>query len=126
MEVRRYSKQREAILQNLKQRCDHPSADMVYESIRSTMPNISLGTVYRNLNTLSEDGAIIRFFVNGKERFDGNLTPHVHFVCTNCGDIHDIFHGSVDTFLTGVTHLLDCTVSSAQLVIHGKCNECHL
>ena len=124
MECKRYSRQREAILKNLQHRTDHPSADMVYESIRSEIPNISLGTVYRNLNTLSESGAILRFSVEGKERFDGNITPHIHFVCNGCGAIHDAFDSCVDDFIAQVSTLLGCTVHGANLVFQGKCSVC--
>ncbi|MBR3844913.1 MAG: transcriptional repressor [Clostridia bacterium] len=124
MEAKRYSRQREAILKNLQHRTDHPSADMVYESMRREIPNISLGTVYRNLNTLAENGSIIRFAVGGKEHFDGNITPHIHFVCTHCGAIRDLFHSCVDDFIHEASDLLHCTVSGANLVFQGKCNIC--
>ncbi len=124
MQPQRYSRQREAILHNLKGRCDHPCADMVYESLRQEIPNISLGTVYRNLNNLAADGSIIRFTVGGKERFDGNTIPHIHFVCDKCGEIHDVFHHSVDDFLSHMSHLLHCTVSGAHMVINGDCKSC--
>ena len=124
MECKRYSRQREAILQNLQSRTDHPSADMVYESIRQRIPNISLGTVYRNLHSLSENGSILRFTVEGKERFDGNITPHIHFVCNQCGTIHDAFDTCVDDFIAQVSALLGCTVNGANLVFQGKCSIC--
>ena len=119
MEAKRYSRQREAILKNLRHRTDHPSADMVYESLRHEIPNISLGTVYRNLNNLSENGSILRFAVGGKEHFDGNITPHIHFICTDCGAIQDVFHACVDDFTKGVSDLLNCTIHGANLVFHG-------
>jgi Fe2+ or Zn2+ uptake regulation protein len=97
---------------------------MVYESIRQELPNISLGTVYRNLNNLAADGSIVRFTVGGKERFDGNTTPHIHFVCDKCGEIQDVFHQNVNDFLAQMSHLLQCTVSRAHLVINGDCQSC--
>jgi Fe2+ or Zn2+ uptake regulation protein len=124
VQVQRYSRQREAILCNLKERSDHPCADMVYESIRLQIPNISLGTVYRNLKALADDGSIIRFNVGNKERFDGNTTPHIHFFCECCGEIRDVFHDSVNAFVENMSQLLDCTVSGAHLVITGKCEIC--
>ncbi len=124
MQPQRYSRQREAILLNLKERCDHPCADMVYESLRKEMPNISLGTVYRNLNSLAADGSIIRFTAGGKERFDGNTAPHIHFVCDQCGAIQDVFHHSVNDFLGQMSLLLRCTVNGAHLVINGNCEGC--
>lgn len=124
MQKQRYSRQREAVLLNLQGRRDHPSADMVYESLRQDWPNISLGTVYRNLNTLSADGSIVSFTVGGKERFDGNTVPHIHFVCTRCGTIQDVYHPSVEEFLGEMSELLHCTVSSAHIVMNGKCSVC--
>ncbi len=83
----RYSKQREVIARNLKNRTDHPSADMVYASVREQMPHISLGTVYRNLKDMTACGEAISFMVNGKEHFDGRNTPHIHLCCSRCGSI---------------------------------------
>lgn len=83
----RYSRQRELIARNLKNRSDHPSADMVYASVREQMPHISLGTVYRNLKDMMACGEAISFMVDGKEHFDGRNTPHIHLCCSRCGSI---------------------------------------
>ena len=83
----RYSRQRELIARNLKNRSDHPSADMVYASVREQMPHISLGTVYRNLKDMTSCGEAISFMVDGKEHFDGRNTPHIHLCCSRCGSI---------------------------------------
>lgn len=83
----RYSRQRELIARNLKNRSDHPSADMVYASVREQMPHISLGTVYRNLKDMTACGEAISFMVDGKEHFDGRNTPHIHLCCSRCGSI---------------------------------------
>ena len=66
---------------------DHPSADMVYASVREQMPHISLGTVYRNLKDMTACGEAISFMVDGKEHFDGRNTPHIHLCCSRCGSI---------------------------------------
>lgn len=83
----RYSRQRELIARNLINRSDHPSADMVYASVREQMPHISLGTVYRNLKDMTACGEAISFMVDGKEHFDGRNTPHIHLCCSRCGSI---------------------------------------
>lgn len=86
-----YSKQREAILNELKGRCDHPTAKQVYEGVRKSMPNISLGTVYRNLSALVENGEIISVSVgDGFEHFDGDRSFHLHQHCRLCGAITDV------------------------------------
>ena len=86
------SLQRDLIKKNLANRYDHPTADMVYYSIRQELPNISLGTVYRNLKFLVEQGDIISLNLgDSREHFDGHITPHYHFICSQCGTIEDIF-----------------------------------
>ena len=82
----KYSRQREAIVQYLTGRTDHPSAESVYQALRQTHPNISLGTVYRNLGVLEENGQLMRIPMdNGSDRFDPNVVPHYHFLCRKCG-----------------------------------------
>ncbi len=91
MKTLKYSRQRESIKANLMSRRDHPTADALYASIREEFPNISLGTVYRNLNLLVETGEILKLTCgNGPDHYDGNATPHYHFVCRECGQIYDI------------------------------------
>ncbi|MDD6352259.1 MAG: transcriptional repressor [Lachnospiraceae bacterium] len=82
--------QRAAVLNDLKHRSDHPTAEMVYTTVKNDIPNISLATVYRNLRGLAKDEEIISFTQNGKEHFDGNTVPHVHLCCKSCGRIEDL------------------------------------
>ena len=90
MAVLKYSRQREAIQRFLMTRKDHPTADIVYNFVRHEFPNISLGTVYRNLTLLSDIGEITRLRVgDGIDRFDADTRPHYHFVCTECGCVTD-------------------------------------
>ena len=85
------SMQREALLDNLRQRKDHPTAEQIYVSLKSKIPKISLATVYRNLSLLEERGDIAKVSVVGNmERYDGNTMEHYHFSCTECGAIIDI------------------------------------
>lgn len=75
----------------LKARCDHPTADMIYEQVRITYPNISLGTVYRNLSQLAARGEISRIPVlDGADRFDAITEPHYHVICQRCGRVEDL------------------------------------
>ena len=86
MPVMKHSKQRDAIMEYLKSSHEHPTADTVYAALRKDHPNISLGTVYRNLALLSELGEINKLSTgNGPDRFDGDVHPHYHFVCKKCG-----------------------------------------
>ncbi len=91
MPALKYSRQRESIMNCLKSRHDHPTADMIYTAVREEYPKISLGTVYRNLSLLVENGEIIRLSCGeGLERYDARTMPHYHFKCTKCGEITDL------------------------------------
>lgn len=95
----KHSKQRDAILEYLHSTTSHPTADTVYENVRERLPNISLGTVYRNLNLLAESGEILRLSCGGtSDRYDGTATPHYHFLCTCCGEVSDLE-------MTGLEHI---------------------
>ena len=87
----KYSRQREAIVQYLTGRTDHPSAESVYQALRQTHPNISLGTVYRNLALLADIGEIQKICTgDGADRFDGQVRPHYHVICTRCHQVMDL------------------------------------
>ncbi len=89
----KFSRQRTAILENVASRKDHPTADMVYASLKRDYPRISLGTVYRNLSLLTELHMIRRLHCgDGTEHYDGDISDHDHFICTRCGRIVDLFH----------------------------------
>ncbi len=91
MATTRHSVKRDAILNNLKMRKDHPTADMVYADIRKEYPNISLGTVYRNLTFLVDHGDAMKVICGDDEtHFDGNTSPHYHFKCLDCGELIDL------------------------------------
>ena len=87
----KYSRQREAIKSFLMTRKDHPTAETVYMNVRQTYPNISLGTVYRNLTLLSDMGEIQKLHLeDGIDHFDADIRPHNHFLCIECGTVLDI------------------------------------
>ena len=97
----KYSRQREAILQFLMTRKDHPTADAVYANIRKDFPNISLGTVYRNLTLLSDRGQLLRLHLgDGVDHFDADTSPHYHFVCERCQAVLDLEMPDIDSIDT--------------------------
>lgn len=122
---RKHSKQRDAIIAFLKTRKDHPTADTVYNEIRNTIPNISLGTVYRNLSLLSESGEILKFSCDGKaDRFDALATPHYHFMCIECGCVQDIelpYSEQIDQF---ANKEFNGTITGHSLLFKGYCKNC--
>ena len=122
--MEQYSKQREAILANLRARKDHPSADKVYEDLRREHPNISLGTVYRNLTTLAEKGVILRLSEHDKDYFDGDTSPHAHFFCRQCGKIYDVFQAFPEKYIKDTARRLNCKIEEADITMRGVCAEC--
>ena len=88
MAALKYSRQREAIKSYLMSTEAHPTADTIYLHVKKEFPNISLATIYRNLNLLTDIGEAIKITLPGSaDRFDGVVTPHNHFFCTSCGKI---------------------------------------
>lgn len=122
----KHFRKRDAILSCLRGTTVHPSADWVFAQLKPEIPDLSLGTVYRNLAYFKEQGQIISLgSVQGVERFDGNTAPHVHFICTNCGAINDLFEIEVPQQLQAeaAMHTGGC-VTGCSLTFTGNCREC--
>ena len=119
----KYSRQREAIKTFLAGRYDHPTAETVYLGIKEEFPNISLGTVYRNLAALSETGEILSLSVgDGFEHFDGNPAPQAHLHCRLCGKIADApMHGDP---LADVAREHGFEPETSVYIEYGVCEEC--
>lgn len=125
MIVNKYSRQREAIREYLMQTKEHPTADMVYMKIRTIYPNISLGTVYRNLNLLAQKGEIIKINCqDGSERFDGNVSPHYHFLCKSCRRVHDLEMESIEHINKIAGAGFKGKIEGHVTFFYGKCPEC--
>lgn len=121
--MKNYSRQREAILEVLRSTDTHPTASWIYERVREKIPNISLGTVYRNLTVLSENGDILTINVgDGQERYDGNMAAHLHLRCTGCGEIYDAFLKS-DPFRDLISKE-GFIPEAAVYVVRGICKNC--
>jgi len=123
--MNRNSKQKEAILRCLKDTKSHPNAAWIYEEVRKEIPNISLGTVYRNLRLMSHMGEIQEMDLAGEHsRFDGNAENHYHFRCVNCDRIFDIdepIDGDIDERVSRSTGF---EVMSHRLEFRGLCSDC--
>ena len=122
----KHFRKRDAILTCLRETKVHPSADWVFAQLKPEIPDLSLGTVYRNLTLFKEQGLITSLgTVGGVERFDGDTSSHVHFVCTSCSKVQD---------LEGMPHLtslrkaaeqdLGSQIDGCQITLTGLCREC--
>jgi len=121
----RMTKQRRIILDVLRSTTSHPTADWLYEKVKDKIPNISLGTVYRNLNILKEMNEIMELsYGSTYSRFDGNPQNHYHFVCERCGRVFDIdeeVHREMDRRVEEKTGF---TVRYHRMEFYGTCREC--
>lgn len=121
----KYSRQREAIKNFLVSRYDHPTAETVYTNIKEEFPNISLGTVYRNLSLLAEIGEIQKLSTGiGPDRFDGNAAPHYHFICNCCGSVLDLEVSGLDHINVLAGQNFDGEIEGHQIYFYGKCPNC--
>ena len=121
----KYSRQREAIKMNLMSRKDHPTADAVYLSIREEYPNISLGTVYRNLQLLTELGELQKIRIgDGLDHFDADTRQHYHFYCTKCGAVIDMDMDAIDEINDIASKTFDGIIESHNLTFSGICGRC--
>ena len=122
----RYSKKRADILELIQSTDCHPSAEWVYQQLKPTHPDLSLGTVYRNLIFFQDHGLIQSVgVVRGQERFDGVTTPHSHFVCECCGLVMDLPKISLAMDLDKtVSRQYGLAVSRHELTFHGLCPAC--
>jgi Fur family ferric uptake transcriptional regulator len=125
MATARATRQREVVLQAVRSTMDHPTADWVYRQARRRLPRISLGTVYRNLKKLSEEGLIREIQIAGQTtRFDANTGRHYHIRCLRCGRVNDL-PISVDRRLEEEAgRAMNYRVVSHQVEVLGVCPLC--
>jgi Fur family peroxide stress response transcriptional regulator len=121
----RKTKQKEAILRVLKDNSEHPTASWIYEQVRQEIPHISLGTVYRDLKSLKQEGKIAEIKLAGSlSRFDGNSKNHYHFHCQKCDRIFDVDE-SVDTAIDKrIAQKTGFDVFYHRLEFYGLCPDC--
>ena len=121
----KHSKQRDSIKEFLATRKDHPTADTVYMNVRQSFPNISLGTVYRNLTLLADIGEIARLRVgDGVDHFDYDTTPHYHFVCSECGAVLDLDMTFMNHMTETARENFDGEIEGQVTWFYGRCSKC--
>ena len=123
----KYSRQRECIRHYIMETKEHPTADSIYMHVKQEFPNISLGTVYRNLNLLTDIGEAVKISTpDGGDRFDGRLEPHNHFLCTKCGLLLDldIDMDSLEEVNRLAAENFDGVITSSTTLFYGECSDC--
>lgn len=122
---RNFSSKRNAIYNTILNTTSHPSARWIYEQLKSDYPDLSLGTVYRNISLFKNEGKVsVVCNVNGEERIDGNTSPHTHFVCNSCGRVIDVMDdgGNSPESLTLLNN--GFSIESKLVIYYGKCSDC--
>jgi len=123
----RLTSQRQIILEELQRARCHPTADEIYQRVRKRLPRVSLGTIYRNLETLAAQGMIRKLdLVGSQKRFDVTLEDHCHVRCLRCGRVDDVFFTGalpVDEMFTGLNDYQICEV---RFELVGYCPDCRV
>ena len=125
MATLKYSRQRESIKEFLQTRTDHPTADVVYENMKLIYPNISLGTVYRNLSLLADLGEIKKLSsFAGADHFDGCTERHCHFMCTRCNRIMDLESEGIHHIMDNAGENFGGKITDYSARFFGLCEDC--
>jgi len=121
----KHFRKRDAILSCLRMSREHPSAETLFTQLKPHIPDLSMATVYRNLNLFKQQGlAVSVATVNGVERFDGNTSPHVHFLCDDCGAVIDLEALQIPQSLITAAESGGGQVTGCRLSFNGRCQTC--
>ena len=123
---KKYSYKREEIYRVICSTKSHPTAEWVYLQLKPQIPDLSMGTVYRNLAAFKAEGKVASVgVVAGQERFDGNVLPHTHFVCDRCSAMIDIDGvGCDEGAVSEIRKAYGAEATSYLLTFHGICKDC--
>ena len=127
MAKRNFSSKRNAIYNAVCGTDTHPSARWVYDKLKPEIPDLSLGTVYRNLNLLTDIGEAIKISTpDGGDRFDGRIEPHNHFLCEECGRLLDLELDmkSIEEVNRLAGENFDGIITSSSTLFYGECSDC--
>lgn len=116
--------QRSKVLERLKDLKTHPTADIIYGAVKKDIPNITLATVYRNLNLLAEKGKILRLEINGEYHYDGDMCCHQHCVCRKCGKIIDVFQKEISNYAMKKIKSNKFDAECVNIIFSGICKRC--
>ena len=126
MQPTKHFRKRDTILEYLRNTNAHPSAEKIFTDLKMQIPDLAMGTVYRNLALFKEKGLVSSVAtVNGVERFDANTDPHVHFICNKCDAVIDLHQMQIPETLYGTAEgCCGGKISDYQVSFSGTCREC--
>lgn len=123
-QVQRNTRQRQLVLDAVRARCDHPTADQIYLDVRERDSHVSRGTVYRNLAILAENGDVLQIETPHASRYDLTVRQHCHMACTGCGAVFDVPIEYRDDLDLLAQKLTGCLVQEHTTLFRGLCPEC--
>ena len=119
------SRQRERIYELLRNTGIHPTASWIYDKVKKEFPDLSMGTVYRNLNILIEQGLVRKIdFGSTFDRYEANTAPHYHFICEQCGSITDLAIPMDNGLHQRVESGTNLKVKRHRIEFFGLCEKC--
>ena len=120
----RETRQRKVVYETIRSTHSHPTADWIFDKVRTSVPKISLGTVYRNLSVLKDEGMVREIYGNDRRaHYDATMTPHAHFICSYCGGILDV-HSQGPLPWQSLKELVGCEVTDQRVEFIGVCSAC--
>lgn len=124
--MEKYSRQRQEVLDFLKESYTHPSAEQVYIGLKEKGSTASKGTVYRNLGFLADKGIIEKISIqNGPDRYDYKKTPHNHAICAKCNTVYDFeYNFNLKKLAKTITENTDIENFSDHIIVQGICKKC--
>ena len=122
--IKRNTVQKIKIMEYLMSTKCHPTAEIVYAEVSKEIPTISLSTVYRNLNTMAEEGDIIKFEVGNEAHFDADISFHHHAYCKCCNNIYDVYDDEISSYITKNVNISNFKIETTSLIFLGKCGDC--
>lgn len=122
---KRHTIQKELVLNAVRSMRSHVTAEEVYNFIKNDYPSIGKGTVYRNLNSLSEDGEILKIEIpNGPDRFDFTLEKHYHIRCMRCGNVYDVDMEILPDLTNRILNTHGMQILDYDILFKGLCKQC--
>ena len=123
--AKRMTKQRRIIKEILCNTTSHPTAEAIHEEAKKYLPDIGLGTVYRNLQVLVEEGSVIELNCDKRfSRYDGNVAPHAHFYCEKCNNVYDIDLEIKSEITKIAAQKTGGLINNYRLEFYGICQKC--
>ena len=120
--MERNTKQKIAVINYLKSVKCHPDAQVIHKNIKKTIPNISLGTIYRILGQLTKDGKVSELNCQEQTRYDGDMSQHGHFICQKCGCVIDVF--KIPNLKNLKIKFKEGIINNYKIYLYGKCKRC--